>query len=72
MNLKELFQKIGKKKIIIAIVVIVFVGGMIGIWAWISTGNDYNYGEIVIAKDKDFEKRYDFPGTGTLSDPYRI
>ena len=72
MNLKELFQKIGKKKIIIAIVVIVFVGGMIGIWALISTGNDYNYGEIVIAKDKDFEKRYDFPGAGTLSDPYRI
>ena len=60
------------KGIVILIAVIIAGGAFIGIFAWIRANREYNYGYIVITKDKDFTKRYNFPGAGTEEDPYRI
>jgi len=60
------------KGIVILILVIVVGGAFIGIFAWMRANREYNYGYIVIKKDKDFVKRYNFPGTGTADNPYRI
>ncbi|MCF2144554.1 MAG: right-handed parallel beta-helix repeat-containing protein [Candidatus Heimdallarchaeota archaeon] len=72
MSLRDKFPKMSTKGIVILIAVIIVGGAFIGIFAWIRANREYNYGYIVITKDKDFTKRYNFPGAGTEEDPYRI
>ncbi len=59
--------------LIVAILMsIVLLGTTISFIVWISYDKNYGIGEIVIRKDQDFVNRYEFPGSGTLNDPYLI
>jgi parallel beta-helix repeat protein len=51
---------------------IFLVGTTIGFIVWFNYDKNYGFGEIVIHKDQDFVNRYDFPGSGTINDPYLI
>lgn len=58
--------------VVVILTSIVLVGTPIGFIVWINYDNNYRIGEIVIRKDQDFVKRYEFPGSGTLNNPYLI
>jgi len=58
--------------VVVILTSIILIGAPIGLIVWISFDSNYGIGEIVIQKDQDFENRYEFPGSGTLNDPYLI
>ncbi|NHJ87049.1 MAG: hypothetical protein FK734_16420 [Asgard group archaeon] len=72
LSFKEKISNLSTRTIVIAIVGIIIVGSFIGFFVWSRNNREYNYGYIVVAEDKDFTKRYNFPGAGTQADPYRI
>lgn len=51
---------------------IILVGTSVSFIVWSSYDKNYGFGEIVILKDQDFVNKYDFPGSGTINDPYLI
>ena len=51
---------------------IVLLGSTISFIVWFNYDRNYGIGEIVVLKDRDFENRYNFPGSGTINDPYVI
>ena len=51
---------------------IILVGTSVSFIVWSSYDKSYGFGEIVILKDQDFVNKYDFPGSGTINDPYLI
>lgn len=51
---------------------IILLGTTISFIVWFSYDKNYGIGEIVIRKDLDFKNRYNFPGSGTINDPYLI
>lgn len=68
----SIYARKGTILIITILTAIVLLGTTIGFIVWVNYDNNYGMGEIVIKKDQDFVNRYDFPGTGSLYDPYVI
>lgn len=58
--------------LVVILTSIILIGTPIGFIIWFNYDVNYGFGEIVIRKDQDFKNRYDFPGSGTLNDPYII
>ncbi|NPD90619.1 MAG: hypothetical protein HGN29_18055 [Asgard group archaeon] len=58
--------------IVVIFTTIILVGTPISFIIWFNYDVNYGFGEIVIRKDQDFVNRYDFPGSGTINDPYLI
>ena len=58
------------------VIVIIILGSIGGLTAFFIIRKNVNeklaIAEIYIDKDRDFKRRYDFPGSGTISDPYII
>lgn len=72
LSLRDKFPKLSRRGIITLVALVIFAGSFIGIFSWIRVNQQYSYGYIVIKKDSDFTKRYGFPGSGTIADPYII
>lgn len=58
--------------IVVIFTSIILVGTSVSFIVWFSYDKSYGFGEIVILKDQDFVNKYDFPGSGTINDPYLI
>jgi len=59
--------------LIVAVLTSLVLVGTINVFVvWINFDRNYGFGEIVVRNDQDFENMYNFPGNGTLSDPYVI
>ncbi len=63
-----------QKSITIFLVVMLFSSTVVSIWVsiWHSQNKDRFRGEIVISNDSDFKRKFNFPGSGTKNDPFRL
>ncbi len=63
-----------QKSIVIFLVIMLISTTTASIWIsiWHAQNKHRFRGEIVISSDSDFKRRYNLPGSGTESDPYRL